>query len=81
MAWGDCNNGVEKIGEDEVEENAPIGNIQFYKKKLLSVINGSYGKRKNGGGSLLRHLTAMFCGKRESYKNSGIREKNQNARG
>ena len=38
------------------------------------------GNVKSGGGSLPKHLTAMFCGKRGSYKRSKICG-NQDARG
>lgn len=34
------------VGEDNVLKDTLVANIQFYKKKLLTIINRSYGKRK-----------------------------------
>ena len=42
--------------EDEVLKNATVANIQFYKKKLLSFINGSYGKCKKWMGKFTQIL-------------------------
>ena len=39
-----------KVGEDEILKDAPVANIQFYKNKSLTIINGSYGKRKKWRG-------------------------------
>ena len=39
-----------EVGKYDVLKNVPITNIQFYKKKLLIIINGGYGKRKKWRG-------------------------------
>ena len=51
----------------------PIFN--FYKSSYYQLLMGVTGNVKSGRRNLLRHLTAMFYGKRGSYKRSGIREK------
>ena len=65
-----------KVGEDEILKDAPVANIQFYKNKSLTIINGSYGKRKKWRGKFTRHLTTTFREKGGSYKRNVIREKN-----
>ena len=39
-----------EVGKYDVLKNVPITNIQFYKKKLLIIINGGYGKHKKWRG-------------------------------
>ena len=51
-----------EVGKYDVLKNVPITNIQFYKKKLLIIINGGYGKRKKWRESLLRHLGLVWFG-------------------
>ena len=45
-----------EVGKYDVLKNVPITNIQFYKKKLLSFINGSYGKCKKWMGKFTQTL-------------------------
>ena len=50
------------------------------RKSYCQLLMGVMGNVKSGGGSLPRHLTAMFRGKRGGYKRSKICG-NQDARG
>ena len=64
-----------KVGEDDVLKGVPIAKIQFYKKKLLTVINGSYGKCKKWREKFTQTLNCHVLWKEGSYKRSVIREK------
>jgi len=64
-----------KVGEDDVLKDVSIAKIQFYKKKLSTVINGSYGKCKKWRGKFTQTFNCHVLLKEGSYKRSVILEK------